>query len=149
MDVDASSLGDFVLWRRDDLPSYQLAVAVDDALQGVTQVMRGRDLLNSTARQLALQFALGLPSPTQWAHVPFIQDNTGRRMAKRAGDLSLRSLRENGADAGRVIGLLAWSAGLTAEAIPATAADLLGGFALGKLKRTDFILSEAHFEDLH
>ncbi|MEE9311810.1 MAG: glutamate--tRNA ligase family protein, partial [Planctomycetota bacterium] len=72
--IDASTLGDFVLWRRDNLPSYQLAVTVDDALMGVTQVLRGRDLKTSTFRQLALYDALGLNPPSDWAHVPFLQD---------------------------------------------------------------------------
>lgn len=142
--VDPSTLGDFVLWRRDDLPSYQLAVGVDDALQGITQVLRGRDLLLSTARQIAIQRALGLPSPAQWAHVPFIQDAMGRRMAKRDGDLSLKSLREQGADARRVTGFLAWSAGLIDKPEPATANELVGEFNLRKLSREDFVLRDRH-----
>lgn len=142
--VDPSTLGDFVLWRRDDLPSYQLAVAVDDAVQGITQVLRGRDLLLSTARQLAIQRALGLPSPAQWAHVPFIQDPAGRRMAKRDGDLSLKSLRGQGAEGRRMIGFLAWSAGLTDKPEPASAADLVGEFNPRKLSREDFVLEDDH-----
>lgn len=144
--VDPATLGDFVLWRRDDLPSYQLAVAVDDALQGITQVLRGRDLLFSTARQLAIQRALGLPSPAAWAHVPFIQDGTGRRMAKRDGDLSLRTLREHGADARRVTGFLAWTAGLIGKPEPATAKELVGEFRVQKLGRDDFVLAESHVD---
>jgi glutamyl-tRNA synthetase len=146
--VDASSLGDFVLWRRDGLPSYQLAVAVDDAMQVVTQVLRGRDLLNSTARQIVLQQALGLPSPLEWAHVPFIQDQTGRRMAKRAGDMSLKALREGGADPHSIIGFLAWTAGLTDKPERATAAELVDNFDLQRIERTDFPLTEAHWKSL-
>jgi glutamyl-tRNA synthetase len=141
--IDASTLGDFVLWRRDDLPSYQLAVTVDDAVQGVTQVLRGRDLVASTARQLALYRALGLTPPDQWAHVPFVQD-AGRRMAKRDGDLSLRQLRESGVPATRVIGLLAFSAGLLPAPRPATAAEPVGEFDIARIPREDFVLTEAH-----
>lgn len=136
VEIDASTLGDFVLWRRDDLPSYQLAVTVDDAAQGVTQVLRGRDLVASTARQLALYRALGLTPPDQWAHVPFVQD-AGRRMAKRDGDLSLKQLRQTGVSPERVIGLLAFSAGLLPAPRPATAAELVGGFDMQRIGRAD------------
>jgi glutamyl-tRNA synthetase len=144
--IDASTLGDFVLWRRDDLPSYQLAVTVDDALQGVTQVLRGRDLVGSTARQLALYAALKLPAPTQWAHVPFIQDAQGRRMAKRDGALALAHLREGGVDPKRVIGLLAWSAGLIHEPRPMTPHDLVAEFDVHAINRADFVVTEKHLK---
>jgi glutamyl-tRNA synthetase len=147
--IDPSTLGDFVLWRRDDLPSYQLAVTVDDALMGITQVLRGRDLLTSTARQLALYAALGLQAPTQWAHVPFVQDAQGRRMAKRDGDLSLNHLRETGVDPSRVVGLLAWSAGLIDKLQPATPKDLVGEFSLKRIGRQDFVVTEEHLGWLH
>lgn len=138
--ADPAALGDFVLWRRDDLPAYQLAVAVDDALQGVTQVLRGRDLLLSTARQLALYRALGLPAPARWAHVPFVQEAGGRRMAKREGDLALRALREQGADPARVTGLLAFSAGLLPAPAPIQPRDLLATFDLRRVARADYAL---------
>lgn len=147
--IDPSTLGDFVLWRRDDLPSYQLAVAVDDALMGVTQVLRGRDLLTSTARQLALYAALGLQAPAHWAHVPFVQDAKGRRMAKRDGDLSLNHLRETGVDPSRVVGLLAWSAGLLDKLQPATPKDLVGEFNLQRVGKEDFVVTEEHLNWLH
>lgn len=149
VEIDASTLGDFVLWRRDELPSYQLAVTVDDALMGITQVLRGHDLKLSTIRQLALYQALDLPAPIHWAHVPFIQDTTGRRMAKRDGDLSLKSLIESGVDASRVIGLLAWSAGLIEELQPATAIELLTDFDISKLAKDDFNLTQEHINWLH
>lgn len=142
--VDPSRLGDFVLWRRDDLPAYQLAVAVDDALQGITQVLRGRDLLLSTARQIALQRALGLPAPDQWAHVPFIQDSTGRRMAKREGDLSIKALRDAGCDPRRLTGFLAYSAGLLDQPQPMSPEELLPGFDLKRIHSQDFSLTEDH-----
>ena len=142
--IDPSTLGDFVLWRRDDLPSYQLAVTVDDADQAVTQVLRGRDLISSTARQLALYEALELTPPRQWAHVPFIQDAAGRRMAKRDGDLALAHLRESGVDPARVLGLLAWSAGLLTGLRPAQPADLVGEFDLKRIGRDDFAITAEH-----
>lgn len=147
--VDPSTLGDFVLWRRDDLPSYQLAVAVDDALQGVTQVLRGRDLLTSTARQLALYSALRLGLPDHWAHVPFVQDAKGRRMAKRDGDLALIHLRETGVAPERVIGFCAWSAGLIDKLEAAAAKDLVGEFSLARVNKEDFVVTDEHIAWLH
>lgn len=87
--------GDFLLWSRDGLPSYQLATVVDDAALGVTEVVRGSDLLRSTARQILLQRALGLPTPA-WFHCPLVRDFAGRRLAKRHDALSLRALRASG-----------------------------------------------------
>ncbi|MCB9893896.1 MAG: tRNA glutamyl-Q(34) synthetase GluQRS [Planctomycetes bacterium] len=142
--IAPSRLGDFVLWRRDDLPSYQLAVTVDDAVQGITQVLRGHDLTSSTARQLALYGALGLTAPKHWAHVPFVQDSQGRRMAKRDGDLALAYLRETGVDPARVIGLLAWSAGLIKDLRPATPQELVPDFELTRIGREDFVVTPEH-----
>jgi glutamyl-tRNA synthetase len=87
--------GDFVVWRRDDVPAYQLAVVVDDAAMQVTEVVRGEDLLRSTARQILLQRALGLPTP-QYYHCPLMTDENGVRLAKRHDALSLRELRRLG-----------------------------------------------------
>ena len=87
--------GDFLVWRRDDLPSYQLAVVVDDDAMRITEVVRGADLLKSTARQILLARALGLPSPS-WYHCDLLLDERGERLAKRHDALSLRSLREQG-----------------------------------------------------
>jgi glutamyl-tRNA synthetase len=138
-------LGDFVLWRRDDLPSYQLAVTVDDALMGVTQVLRGHDLRVSTLRQLSLYRALELRAPTHWAHVPFIKD-AGRRMAKRDGDLSLKQLRESGVEASRLIGLLAWSAGLLDELHATSVQELAASFDLARITPGDFELTQDHLD---
>lgn len=88
-------LGDFVVWRPDGLPSYQLACVVDDALMGVTEVVRGEDLLGSTARQLLLFRALGWKAPG-YHHCPLVRDGDGRRLAKRSDALSVRALREAG-----------------------------------------------------
>lgn len=89
--------GDFAIWRRDDVPAYQLAVAVDDAAMKITEVVRGADLLRSTARQILLQRALRLPQPGYY-HCPLMTDDMGIRLAKRHDVLSLRALREAGAD---------------------------------------------------
>lgn len=87
--------GDFVLWRRDGVPAYELAVVADDIAMGITEVVRGEDLLLSTARQLLLYRALGA-TPPAWCHEPLVRDRAGRRLAKRYGALSLRTLRERG-----------------------------------------------------
>lgn len=144
-----AGFGDFVLWRRDDLPSYQLAVVVDDALQTVTQVLRGRDLLTSTARQLALYRALNLVAPERWAHVPFVQDEKGRRMAKRDGDLALAHLRDTQVPPERVIGLLAWSAGLIEIRQPVSPLELVGEFSIERLGNEDFVVTSEHLSWLH
>lgn len=90
--------GDFILWRRDDVPAYQLAVVVDDAAMDITEVVRGADLLESTAQQILLYQALGFEPPAFY-HCPLVTDESGRRLAKRAGSHSLRSMREAGQDA--------------------------------------------------
>ncbi len=87
--------GDFVVWRHDDAPAYQLAVVVDDAAMRITEVVRGRDLLLSTARQLLLYQALRLPTPGFY-HCPLVTDERGTRLAKRHDALSLRALRDKG-----------------------------------------------------
>jgi glutamyl/glutaminyl-tRNA synthetase len=95
--VAGKDFGDFVAWRHDDFPSYQLAVVVDDALMRVTEVVRGADLLLSTARQLLLYRGLGLTPPTFY-HCDLMTDEAGVRLAKRHDALSLRTLRHRGAD---------------------------------------------------
>jgi glutamyl-tRNA synthetase len=87
--------GDFVVWRKDGLPSYQLACVVDDAAMDITEIVRGRDLLRSTARQIALQRALGLRTP-RYFHCELMRDEAGLRLAKRHDALSLRALRQAG-----------------------------------------------------
>jgi glutamyl-tRNA synthetase len=87
--------GDFVVWRRDDVPAYQLAVVVDDQHMRVTEVVRGADLLKSTARQLLLQRALGFATPDYY-HCDLVTDEAGARLAKRHDSLSLRALRAAG-----------------------------------------------------
>lgn len=93
--IVGQDFGDFVIWRRDDVPAYQLAVVADDAAMQITEVVRGADLLKSTARQLLLIRALGLPVPAYY-HCDLIRDEAGGRLAKRHDALSLRALREQG-----------------------------------------------------
>jgi glutamyl-tRNA synthetase len=93
--VAGRDFGDFVVWRHDDLPSYQLTVVVDDAGMKITEVVRGQDLLKSTARQLLLYRALGW-TPPQFFHCPLVTDEGGVRLAKRHDSLSLRALRARG-----------------------------------------------------
>jgi len=93
--------GDFVIWRHDDVPSYQLAVTVDDAQMRITEVVRGADLLVSTARQLLLYRALGW-APPAFHHCPLMTDEAGNRLAKRHDSLSLRALRKGGTTPGMI-----------------------------------------------
>jgi len=93
--VAGSDFGDFIVWRRDDVPAYQLAVVVDDAAMRITEVVRGADLLKSTARQILLYRALGLPIP-DFYHCDLVRDESGVRLAKRHDSLSIRKLREMG-----------------------------------------------------
>jgi glutamyl/glutaminyl-tRNA synthetase len=100
--VAGRDFGDFAVWRRDGVPAYQLATVVDDAEMGVTEVVRGADLLLSTARQVLLFQALELECP-HWWHCPLVVDALGERLAKRADALSVRLLRERGLSAAAVM----------------------------------------------
>jgi len=93
--VAGQDFGDFLVWRRDGVPSYQLACAADDAAMGITEVVRGADLLKSTARQILLNRALGADNPA-WFHCRLVVDHNGNRLAKRHDSLSLRALRQRG-----------------------------------------------------
>jgi glutamyl/glutaminyl-tRNA synthetase len=93
--VAGQDFGDFVVWRRDDVPAYQLACVVDDAAMRITEVVRGADLLKSTGRQILLYRALGL-TPPLWHHCRLLRDAHGQRLAKRTDALSLRAMRERG-----------------------------------------------------
>lgn len=87
--------GDFLVWRRDGVPAYELAVVVDDIAMGVTEVVRGADLVRSTARQLLIYRALGA-KPPNFYHCPLVRDESGQRLAKRSDSLSLRALKDSG-----------------------------------------------------
>jgi glutamyl-tRNA synthetase len=99
--VAGRDFGDFLVWRKDNIPSYQLAVVADDAAMAIAEVVRGEDLLRSTFRQILVYRALGLPEPA-WYHCPLIVDEEGKRLAKRHDSLSLRELRLAGADPGQL-----------------------------------------------
>jgi len=93
--IAGKDFGDFVVWRRDGVPSYQLACVVDDAAMQITEVVRGADLLKSTARQILLNHALGFADPA-WFHCILVTDEDGKRLAKRHDALSIRTLRARG-----------------------------------------------------
>jgi glutamyl-tRNA synthetase len=99
--VAGRDFGDFLVWRKDGFPSYQLACTVDDALMGITEVVRGADLMASTCRQLLLYRALGRIPPA-FFHCDLMTDATGRRLAKRSDAVSLRSLRAEGRTPGQL-----------------------------------------------
>ena len=136
----AAATGDFVVMRADGIAAYQLAVVVDDAAMAITDVVRGDDLLSSTARQLLLYGALGLPAP-RFAHVPLVVGEDGERLAKRHGASTLGELREAGVAPEAVVGLLAALCGLAATGTRCTASELVGGFAWGRLPRAPARLS--------
>jgi glutamyl-tRNA synthetase len=132
--------GDFVAWKSQGTPAYQLAVVVDDANQGVSVVVRGDDLVSSTPRQLLLYRALGL-GPPDFVHVPLVVGPDGRRLAKRHGDTRLLALREAGVRPERLIGLLAWSCGWLPAIEPIRAGDLLPRFRLDAIPQRAFVLT--------
>ncbi len=132
--------GDFNLQRSDGVFSYQLAVSVDDGDMGITQVVRGRDLLPSTPRQIAVLEALGYAVP-QYAHIPLLLDAEHERLAKRHASLSLENLRQDGVSPWRIIGLLAWVAGITDRREPVHPRELVSSFRWESLPRDDYVLT--------
>jgi glutamyl-tRNA synthetase len=100
--VAGHEFGDFLVWRRDDVPAYQLAVVVDDAAMRISEVVRGADLLKSTARQLLLIRALDYFTP-DYFHCELLRDSAGKRLAKRHDALSIRHLRESGRSTEEII----------------------------------------------
>ena len=139
--VPASELGgDFVIWKSAGTPAYQLAVVVDDADMGVTEVIRGDDLVPSTPRQLLLYEALELKPPS-FAHVPLVVGPDGRRLAKRHGDTRLATLRAAGVTAEQLLGLLAWSCGWIDRIEPVTTSELLPRFQLETIPHEPFVLT--------
>ncbi len=131
-EVVDESAGDFIIARADGVPSYQLAVVLDDLAMGITHVLRGDDLLDSAARQILLFRTLEGEPPT-YAHVPLILGPDGVRLAKRHGSVSLAELRAAGHSASAVAGWLAWSCGLIPEVSPLRPLDLVAEFSLDRL----------------
>lgn len=135
-------VGDFIVASKSGLPAYQLAVVVDDARQGVTQVVRGDDLIGSTGRQLHLYQRLGLgPVPT-YTHLPLVLGHDGRRLAKRHGDTRLDTYRQRGVSAERVIGLLASWSGMEDHPVEMSAGAFVEAFGLDRLGRDPIIFTE-------
>ena len=128
----ATDCGDFVVRRADGVYVYQLAVTVDDGLAGVTQVVRGMDLLSSAPRQMYLQSLLDFPHP-EYAHVPMLLAPDGRRLSKRDRDLDLGYLREHTTPEA-LIGVLAASAGLLDSPTPISAKELAAEFSFDKIR---------------
>lgn len=133
------TIGDFPLSRRIGMPAYQLSVVVDDARQGVTEIVRGADLLESSARQWLLQDALGLPHP-RWWHVPLVTDESGRRLAKRSDDFSLARLRAAGTDPRQIVAWAARSSGIDMPS-QAHAQDVIARFDMASLPHSEVRLT--------
>jgi glutamyl-tRNA synthetase len=137
--------GDFVVWKTARTPAYQLAVVVDDAAMGVTEVVRGEDLVASTPRQLLLYEALDL-TPPRFAHIPLVVGPDGRRLAKRHGDTRLSTLRQAGVRPEMLVGLLAWSCGWIEKVRAITPRELLPLFRLEAIPPRPFVLTAEHLE---
>ena len=135
----ATDCGDMVVRRADGIYVYQLAVTVDDGLAGVTEVVRGSDLLSSAPRQMYLQELFGFPHP-EYAHVPMLLAPDGRRLSKRDRDLDLGALRRNYSPE-EIIGTLAHCAGLLAQREPVSLEELRGEFSWKKVRRADVRLA--------
>lgn len=133
--------GDFIVKRADGLISYQLAVVVDDAAMGITDVLRGADLLDSTPRQLQLYEALGL-QPPRFAHVPLLFGPDGKRLAKRHGGISLAALRESGTAPEQVVGWLAFVSELIDKPEPIRASEMIEHFQLDRIPRAGMTVTD-------
>lgn len=133
----AATVGDFVVWTRRSQPAYQLAVVVDDARQGVTQVVRGDDLLDSAARQTLLYDALALTPRPAYTHLPLVRGADGRRLAKRHGDTRLTTYRSRAVTPERVIALLARWSGVAGAPPAMTAREFRDAFDLRTMPRSD------------
>ncbi len=131
--------GDFILRRSDGVFAYQLAVVADDAAMEVTEVVRGRDLLSSTPRQIYLYRLLGFPVP-EFFHTPLLLGPDGRRLSKRDRDISLDALREKGLSGEDIIGRLAFLAGLLDRPEPAAPQELIPLFSWDKVPKEDIQL---------
>lgn len=134
----ARDCGDFLVRRSDGVCAYQLAVTVDDALMGVTRVVRGRDLLSSAPRQIWLHRSLGF-EPPRYFHTPLLMAQDGRRLSKRERDMDMGALRERFTPE-EIVGRLAVLAGLRKEPEPVSARELIGEFDWAKVEKNDVFL---------
>ena len=140
----ATDCGDFVVRRADGAYVYQLAVTVDDGEAGVTEVVRGADLLSSAPRQMYLQSLFGFPHPN-YGHVPMLLAPDGRRLSKRDRDLDLGALRTR-FTAPELLGLLSFSAGLIEKNTPVSLSELVSAFSWKSLKKDVIYLDNRLFE---
>lgn len=145
-EILARECGDFLIRRSDGVYAYQLVVVVDDAEMGVTEVVRGRDLLGSVPRQMYLQRLLGYPQPA-YAHVPMLMAPDGRRLSKRERDCDLGELKKLFGTPERLLGRLAHAAGIAPDGSPRTAEQLVGSFSwdLMRAHATDIVIDEKFF----
>ena len=134
----AEKLGDFPLARDEFGAGYTLAVVVDDAAMGVTEVVRGDDLLAATPAQILIQRALGLPTPN-YCHVPLVVGADGHRLAKRHGDTRISSYREAGVSPGRILGMLAESCGWAKEGESVDLQSLMPRFSLATIPAKPYV----------
>ena len=135
----ARDCGDYIIRRSDGLFGYQLAVVIDDALSGVSEIVRGRDILFSTPRQMHLQKTLGFSSPDYY-HIPLLMDAHGRRLAKRDKDLDLTALSK-AMTPEQILGMLAYSAGIIPENRPASLDELTKAFNWNNVRGDDIRLA--------
>lgn len=140
--------GDFAVRRSDGVFAYQLAVVVDDIAMGITQVVRGDDILSSTPRQIWLYHLLGAPMP-EYVHVPLLLDHEGERLAKRHGSLAVAALREAGVSPPAIVGYLAWRLGLRDAPGLAAPRELVAGFTFARVVRQPVVLPASVAEELH
>lgn len=136
------SVGDFVVWTKRAQPSYQLAVVVDDARQGITHIVRGDDLLDSAARQTLLYRALGLEGPAEWFHLPLVVGEDGRRLAKRHGDTRTATYRQRGVPPERVIGLMAFWCGIVDRPEPMSASEFCRALDPARMSREPVVFTQ-------
>lgn len=134
--------GDFAICRSDGVIAYTLAVVVDDMDMGITEIVRGNDILAATPRQLVLHEFLGNKLQPTFGHVPLVLDAQGERLAKRHNGLQLRALRESGVCPEAIIGYFAWRAGLIAKPRLTALSDLIPGYSLERLSTSPVILPD-------
>jgi glutamyl-tRNA synthetase len=136
----AEAMGDIVLKRADGMWAYHLAVVVDDIAMNITQVVRGDDLLTSTAAHLVLYEVFNAPPPN-YVHVPLLLDESGERIAKRQGGYTLTALQECGVSVEKILGFLAYSLNLQPQLRPMSLAEILKQFSLERIPKTPFQLT--------